>query len=138
MEVIGDFRKTTMTDFVLRNIEPGSTIYTDKMAGFGGLTAAGYVHIPAVQGNIRRGAPHVVPLADRAMGNLKQWLLGTYHGVSRGQLQAYLDEFVFRHNRRGDPQAAFQTLLGLGTSRPPAPLAIVRGATDLPQFPMRP
>jgi hypothetical protein len=72
------------------------------------------------------------------MGNLKQWLLGTYHGVSRGQLQAYLDEFVFRHNRRGDPQAAFQTLLGLGTSRPPTPLAIVQGATDLRQFPIRP
>jgi len=54
-------------------------------------------------------------LADRAIGNLKQWLLGTHHGVGRHQLQAYLDEFVFRHNRRKQPMAAFQTLLGLGT-----------------------
>ena len=50
------------------------------------------------------------------MGNLQQWLIGTYHGVSRGQLQVYLDEFVFRHNRRHQPMAAFQTLLGLGTN----------------------
>jgi hypothetical protein len=82
--------------------------------------------------------PHVVPLADRAMGNLKQWLLGTHHGVSRTQLQAYLDEFVFRHNRRGNRQAAFQTLLGLGAGHAPVPLSVVRGATDFPQFPIRP
>ena len=50
-----------------------------------------------------KDAEHVVPLADRAMGNMKQWLLGTFHGVGRPQLQAYLDEFVFRHNRRGNP-----------------------------------
>ncbi len=42
----------------------------------------------------------MVPLADRSIGNLQQWLIGTYHGVSREQLQVYLDEFVFRHNRR--------------------------------------
>jgi hypothetical protein len=69
---------------------------------------------------------------------MKQWLLGTFHGVSREQLQVYLDEFVFRHNRRGNPQAAFQTLLGLGTGRAPAPFSIVRGASDLPHFPIRP
>ena len=61
----------------------------------------------------------MVPLADRAIGNLQQWLIGTYHGVSRDQLQVYLDEFVFRHNRRQTPMAAFQTLLGLGALHPP-------------------
>jgi transposase-like protein len=138
MEVIPNFRQETMTAFALANIELGTTIITDKMSGFDGFTDAGYVHQATKQGNIRKGADHVVPLADRAMGNMKQWLLGTFHGVSRPQLQAYLDEFVFRHNRRGNPQAAFQTLLGLGTSRTPAPLAVVRGATDMPWFPVRP
>ncbi len=137
MEVIPDFTQKTMTDFARRNIESGTTIITDKMVGFDGLPAAGYDHRPKKQGNIRKGAEHVVPLADRAMGNLKQWLLGTFHGVGRPQLQAYLDEFVFRHNRRGNPQAAFQTLLGLGASRGASPLAVVRGATDLPNYPVR-
>ena len=35
-------------------------------------------------------------------------------GVSDEHLPVYLDEYVFRHNRRGTPMAAFQTLLGLG------------------------
>jgi hypothetical protein len=37
------------------------------------------------------------------------------------QPQVYLDEFVFRHNRRQQPMAAFQTLLGLGTGHAPTP-----------------
>ncbi len=45
----------------------------------------------------------LVPLVDRAIGNLKQWLLGTHHGVGRHQLQAYLNEFA---NRRKQPMAA--------------------------------
>jgi len=48
------------------------------------------------------------------VGNLRAWLAGTLHGAVRPQhLQAYLDEFAFRYNRRGNFQAAFQTLLGL-------------------------
>jgi hypothetical protein len=70
-------------------------------------------------------------IADRAIGNLQQWLIGTYHGVSRDQLQIYLDEFIFRHNRRQTPMAAFQTLLGLGAGRKPAPYVQIRGAEDM-------
>ena len=134
MEVIPDFTQDTMTEFALRNIEVGSTIVSDKMTGFDRLPLAGYMHQPAKQGTIRKGAEHVVPLADRAMGNMKQWLLGTFHGVSRPQLQAYLDEFVFRHNRRGNPEAAFQTLLGLGTAHRPVRRATIRKAADLPYY----
>ena len=72
-----------------------------------------------------------MPLADRAVGNLQQWLIGTHHGVSRDQPQAYLDEFVFRHNRRRQPMAAFQTLLGLGTARKPTPYKQIWYAGDL-------
>jgi hypothetical protein len=33
-------------------------------------------------------------------GNLKTWLRGTFHGVSPKHLQRYLDEFVYRFDRR--------------------------------------
>jgi hypothetical protein len=70
-------------------------------------------------------------LADRAIGNLQQWLIGTYHGVSKDQLQVYLDEFVFRHNRRKQPMAAFQTLLGPGAAHQPTEYKQIRGAADI-------
>jgi len=50
---------------------------------------------------------------------MKTWLRGTHHGVENKHLQAYLDEFTFRFNRRRTPMAAFQSLLGLaGAHRP--------------------
>ncbi|HMJ74005.1 MAG TPA: IS1595 family transposase, partial [Solirubrobacterales bacterium] len=36
-------------------------------------------------------------------------------------------EFVFRHNRRRTPMAAFQTLLGLGTAHEPSTYAEITG-----------
>jgi hypothetical protein len=44
---------------------------------------------------------------------------GTHRGVGDPHLQTYLDEYVFRHNRRRTPMAAFQTLLGLGALHEP-------------------
>src|SRR5262245_2250931 len=84
-----------------------------------------------LRSELRKGAKSAVSLADRAIGNLQQWLIGTYHGVSRAQLQVYLDEFVFRHNRRKQPAAAFQTLLGLGTGRKSTEYLRIRGGKDL-------
>lgn len=118
----------------LAGVAPGSTIYTDGLKGFEGLQTAEVRHVARTQpfrSALRRGVPSVVPLADRAIGNLQQWLIGTYHGVSKAQLQVDLDEFVFRHNRRRQPLAAFQTLLGLGTARAPTPYRRIRGAQDL-------
>lgn len=134
LEVIPNFTSETMVSFARRNIAAGSTIYTDQMTGFMGFTEAGYRHVARKQPlrtELRRGKRSAVPLADRAIGNLQQWLIGTHHGVSRTQLQAYLDEFVFRHNRRRQPMAAFQTLLGLGTGHAPTAYASIRGAQDL-------
>ena len=136
MAVIPDFKATTLGGFIKEHVTPGSTIYTDGLKTFAGLEEAGYQHVPRTQPHrvdLRKGAKSVVPLADRAIGNLQQWLVGTHHGVSRPQLQVYLDEFVFRHNRRKQPMAAFQTLLGLGTGLAPTPYRRISGAGDLPR-----
>jgi len=120
--------------FVQQNVAPASTIYTDGLKSFVGFEQTGFRHIPRtqpLQGDLRKGAKSVVPFADRAIGNLQQWLIGTYHGVSRDQLQVYLDEFVFRHNRRQKPMAAFQTLLGLSTACRPVQYTQIKGASDL-------
>ena len=78
-----------------------------------GLPETGYDHEIHVA---RRAADPdaVLRHLHTAFSNLKTWLLGTHHGaVSAKHLQAYLNEFAFRFNRRGNLQAGFQTLLGL-------------------------
>jgi transposase-like protein len=138
MAVISDFKANTINRFLTQNVAPGATIYTDGLKTFTGLEEMGFKHVPRIQplrSELRKGAKSVVPLADRAIGILQQWLVGTHHGVSRGQLQVYLDEFVFRHNRRRQPMAAFQTLLGPGMLHHPTPYKKIRRAKDLSESP---
>lgn len=115
MAVVPDFKQTTMLAFVKQQVAPGSTVYSDGLKGFEGVQAADVRHVARTQpirSDLRKGVPAVVPLADRAIGNLQQWLIGTYHGVSKAQLQVYLDEFVFRHNRRRQPMGRLPDIAG--------------------------
>lgn len=100
--------------FVKINVEPGSTVKTDGWEGYSGLRRAGYRHI--VVSDKDGGGPSL-PRIHRVFSNLKSWLIGTHHGVSKQHLPAYLNEFVFRFNRRKTPLAAFQTVLGLAKER---------------------
>ncbi len=134
MAVIPDFRASTFKAFLAAHVAPGATLHTDGLTSFGAAAIECYRHVPHTQPirtELRRGVASVVPLADRAIGNLQQWLIGTHHGVSRAQLQVYLDEFVFRHNRRRSPMAAFQTLLGLGAGRSPTSARHLWGGQDI-------
>ena len=134
MEVIPDFKAATLLSFLKKHVAQGATVYTDGLKSYAGLLEAGSKHVPRIQPTrsaLRKGTKSVVPLADRAIGNLQQWLIGTHHGVSKDQLQVYLDEFVFRHNRRKQPMAAFQTLLGLGAAHQPTEYNQIRRAADI-------
>ncbi|MCW3068049.1 MAG: hypothetical protein JWL67_674 [Solirubrobacterales bacterium] len=101
----------------------GSIVHTDGWGGYLPLSRVGYDHRPIVQHARRPDLKLILPRAHRALSNLKTWLQGTHRHASDKHLQDYLDEFVFRHNRRRTPMAAFQTLLVLGATsrRPRAP-----------------
>ena len=122
MQVMPDASADSLEDFVNATVTPGAIVDTDGWRGYLGLRRAGYDHIINKQ---RFGLPDhqfVLPRAHRAVSNLKTWLHGTHRGVSPDHLGVYLDEFVFRHNRRRTPLAAFQTLLGLSTLHAPTTL----------------
>ena len=88
-------------------------------------------HMQPLRSALWNDTPSLVPLADRAIGNLQPWLNGTSHGVSQAPLPVDLDECVVRHNRRWTPHAACQTLLGLGTGRAPTPSRRIRHPRDV-------
>jgi hypothetical protein len=95
---IPDLSRATLHGFIARTIEPGSTIRTDGLQAYRELS--GYVPDRQVQ---RRQAEdeHLLPRVHRVVSLLKRWLLGTHQGaVGHDHLDAYLDEFTFRFNRR--------------------------------------
>jgi transposase-like protein len=87
--------------FVQASVEPGANVRTDGSAIYRSLPSLGYVHERAVQ--LGSGiAPHVSMAGVHRVASLvKRWILGTHHGsIQPEHLDAYLDEFVFRFNRR--------------------------------------
>jgi transposase-like protein len=121
LEVIPNASASVLEDFIMRNVEAGSTVVSDAWTGYSGLPAREYTHVPLSQAAMRRARSggDAVPGVHRVISNLKTWLRGTHHGVGADHLDHYLNEFVFRFNRRFYPMAVFATLLGITTEIAP-------------------
>ena len=115
LAAVADFSADSLHTFLNANLAAGATAKTDGWSGYPG--APDLTHEPHVVGPM---AAHIVlPWVHRVFSNLKTWALGVYHGLRRPHLQAYLEEFVFRFNRRRTRHAAFRTLLGIGVNITP-------------------
>jgi transposase-like protein len=117
LAMIADNTAASIEAFVRANVKRGSTLISDGHASYPGLSAD-YRHDPRVVGKM---AAHIVlPWSHRAFSLLKRWALGTYHGLRRKHVDTYLDEFVFRYNRRFYRHVSFETMLGLAAHHEPA------------------
>src|SRR5690242_18501836 len=123
LAVIGDCSAVALGAFVAGAVAGGSTVVSDGWAGYKRLKDV--KHDPRVVGDAP--AHLVLPWVHRVFANAKRWALGVYHGLRPKHLQAYLDEFVFRFNRRRNPAAAFDRLLGLSLTLEPATYQMLIG-----------
>ena len=87
------------------------------------MRTAGCASVPADRHGVHvigKTPAHLVPpWLHQIFSNLKGWARGVYHGLCRKHLRAYLDEFVFRFNRRKSRHAAFRSLFGLAVKVKP-------------------
>ena len=98
MEVIPDVKSVTLIDFTNRHIQPWSTINSDKYRSYRALVAQGY-QLEAKEFNVKANPDHLKWL-HTIISNAKAFIGGTYHGLDPKHLQAYLNEFCYRFNRR--------------------------------------
>ncbi len=89
-----------LTEVITAHIDKGSTIITDGWTGYGKIAQKGYEHrVEKLQE--KENQEQMLPNAHRVASLLKRWLIGTHQNyVSKNRLQNYLEEFVFRYNRR--------------------------------------
>lgn len=99
--------------FVESAVEPGTLTVTDDWSAYASLRKRGYDHHAIAECGDPEVAEEFLPIIHLVFSNLKTWLSGTHHGVSAKHLQAYLNEFTFRFNRRFYPFNAFRSLLGI-------------------------
>jgi hypothetical protein len=82
-------------------VEPGSTVRTDGWQAYWTLPEHGYTHDRIVMRRGQDPAHVTMPNVHLVASLLKRWLLGTHQGAAQAtHLQAYLNEFTFRFNRR--------------------------------------
>lgn len=99
--VAENLKNDTLTSNIANNVQSGSFVYTDEHRGYNGLHRAGYLH-----GRVRHSRLEFV-VGDAHTNTIESfWALfkrgyhGVYHWMSKKHMQKYVDEFVFRFNRR--------------------------------------
>jgi transposase-like protein len=99
-----DASAASLHRFVDDHVEPGTRVITDGWQGYSGLDTLGYIHDRRSQRAARaRGddPAELLPAVHRVASLAKRWLLGTHQGsVDDAHLASYLNDFVFRFNRR--------------------------------------
>jgi transposase-like protein len=94
MGVLPDASTPSLAAFLADHVEPGASLITDGWVSYPSA-ATDYYHLPIV------GKPEQLPGVHRATALVKRWLLSTHQGsVDPAHLPGYLNEFVFRFNRR--------------------------------------
>jgi len=116
LATVPDLSSPWLMDFVQDAVLPGSsTVLTDDLLGYRPLASKGYEHLCVVKPGTRSAARDL-PRVHRVFDDLSGWLATTYRSVGPDKLSEYLDEYVFRFNRRKQAAAGFQSLLGLGAA----------------------
>ncbi len=97
MKAVDSVNFTNVEQFVNKHLLPEQRVRTD---GYPSLNIINKTqqHIPKVTPS--ELVDEWLPWVHIAIGNLKAFLLGTFHGVTGKYLQEYLNEFCYRFNRR--------------------------------------
>jgi transposase-like protein len=96
MQVVDDLKGATIGGFVNSAIKKGSVIQSDAYGSFRKPMADGYTH----QYEVFDSNNDMLHWLHQIIGNAKAVILGTFHGFHEKHLQAYLDAFCYRFNRR--------------------------------------
>ena len=100
MKIVPDTSKESLQGFIKENVELGSTVITDGWSSYASINEIGYNHAVSKKFEVA-DEKNLLPHVHMIVSLLKRWLLGTHQGaVQEMHLQAYLDEYVFRFNRR--------------------------------------
>ena len=122
LQRIPNVSKASLIAFVRSAVEPGATVRTDGWRSYLTLPDHGYTHERTIVYEGDDPAHVAMPAVHRVASLLKRWLLGTHQGsVSPKHLDAYLNEFTFRFNRRSSRRRGllFHRLLQQAVLAPP-------------------
>jgi hypothetical protein len=98
MKALETHKAKEINDVIIESIELNSAIFTDKSTSYVDISDFMEVHI--TEKSDRQTTIETLKWVHIAISNAKRNLLGVYHKISGRYLQSYLDEFVYKLNRR--------------------------------------
>lgn len=104
MKYLQDSKTDKMQKFVFDNVRRGSNLMSDEHRAYSPLrTDFNHQTVKHMVKEYVRGEVHT-DTVENLWSTLKRGITGTYHFTSDKHLQAYLEEFQFRFNRRKETE----------------------------------
>jgi len=110
--VVPNSQAETLMPYVAENVKRGSTVYTDDGTMYKRVHEMGFDHFTVghrahvyVSGDVH------TQTIEGFWSLVKRGIWGVHHSVSRQHLQMYLNEYVWRFNRRNDGRMMFASLI---------------------------
>jgi len=125
----------TCRRFADGEVSADAHVTTDGHAGYNDASLGERAHDAVIQTKAEKREADAVQACHWTISLLKRWLLGTHAGaVKPKHLQAYLDEFAFRHNRRKTDGVARIAARVIESVAAKPPLTMRRLIDDTPPY----
>jgi len=133
LDVISSFRRSVLHEWAAHALAPGTTVLSDGLTAFTGVTWAGFSHEAIVCGRGRQAAQQPrLHWINTILGNLKTSFSGTHHALKFASYAArYLRAHAYRFNRRFDLPAMLGDLTNLLLRSRPVPERDLRNPTEI-------
>lgn len=100
LQVVPDFSGDVLEQTVMANVSAGSTVMTDGWKGYNFLDESSYTHKEVIASKTA-DKQSILPGVHMIASLVKRLIISTFQGrFAPKYLQSYLDEYVFRFNRR--------------------------------------
>ncbi|MBK1646117.1 IS1595 family transposase [Thiocapsa imhoffii] len=130
---LSGFTRAAVAAWAGANLAPTSTVISDGLACFAGVTDIGCTHQPTVVGTRKPKELPMFQWINTVLGNLKTGFSGAYHSFDFGKYaERYLGTIAYRFNRRFDLRALPTRLLAAATACGPRPEPWIRRVAEAP------
>ena len=108
-KVLNGHNGEEINETIKESIDNQSIVFTDKSASY--VDIADFVELHIMEKSSKETTEETLKWIHIAISNAKRNLLGNYHKIKRKYLQLYLNEFIYKLNRRYFGDSLFERLI---------------------------
>ena len=108
-KVLNGHNGEEINETIKESIDNQSIVFTDKSTSY--VDIADFVQLHVMEKSSKETTEETLKWVHIAISNAKRNLLGNYHKIKRKYLQLYLNEFIYKLNRRYFGDRLFERLI---------------------------